>query len=230
RQPHGAEPRRPVRALTGGSGPGTDAREGLRWPPSSRALQGFRQGREVALNCSFARPGCRKSARPLLRMTAVSELMHRRPVSGASTRADSARPSRRTLRNLAALTRLARSVLCTAPVAFLSGCLLSDPPDLEQSERIGPIFNLAQATPVPTEVLHLDADQERQSFNLPFRSEDGPDGLQMLVYLDYRPGTLPFDSRFIQPSTFDQPRSLSYEWLIDVVPGCHSLKIGRAHV
>ena len=159
----------------------------------------------------------------MLRMTAVSELMHRAPVSGASTRADSARPSRRTLRNLAALTRLARSVLCTAPVAFLSGCLLSDPPDLEQSERIGPIFNLAQATPVPTEVLHLDADQERQSFNLPFRSEDGPDGLQMLVYLDYRPGTLPFDSRFIQPSTFDQPRSLSYEWLIDVVPGCHSL-------
>ena len=136
------------------------------------------------------------------------------------------------------ICRLARQSHPSAAVTLLfalastglltSGCLLADPPEHEESERIPPILDAASAVPSVVEIVDLDVNQTK-NFVVRFRSED--DGVRPFAVLlaNYlvpgREGLLGFDDSQA-PSTLDDPslRQFSIAGTFDE-PGCQQVTL-----
>jgi hypothetical protein len=113
-----------------------------------------------------------------------------------------------------------------------SGCLLSDPPEYENQQRIPPVLDVVNADPSPAQILTLQGD-DTESVSVPFRSEDDGVNPYAVLVLDYtvperrtQPGWT-----IAPPSTFDDTtREFGIAWTVPRRPGCHLITLLATHL
>ncbi|MGC4091233.1 MAG: hypothetical protein QM756_25820 [Polyangiaceae bacterium] len=71
-------------------------------------------------------------------------------------------------------------------MAFLSGCIVADPPQYQDAERTPPLLDTWGAIPSPLSIIVLDhSTTTKLEVSVPVRSEDQGDSLFAALHLDY---------------------------------------------
>ncbi|MFZ5896772.1 MAG: hypothetical protein ACOY0T_37290 [Myxococcota bacterium] len=133
--------------------------------------------------------------------------------------------------------RLARLWLSSfASMAFLSGCIVADPPQYRDPERTPPILNLAHATPPMNSVIVIDRTDtlivnDKVMVEVPMRSDDLGEQLYAVLHLDYTfDSSEVLDVQRVPAGTLSDPeRTIRVQRDLITDPGCHTLTLLVAH-
>jgi hypothetical protein len=123
-------------------------------------------------------------------------------------------------------------VACMLVPTATGGCLLSEPPEYENPERIPPVLDVLNTYPSPSQIMPLEVEAT-ETFTVPFRSEDNGVSPYAVLVLDYTvPERRTQSGWTIAPSsTFDDTsRTFEITWTVPNRPGCHLVTLLATHL
>ncbi|MDX2054605.1 MAG: hypothetical protein SFV15_19545 [Polyangiaceae bacterium] len=128
-------------------------------------------------------------------------------------------------------------VLLLAASFPLSACVLSGPPEFEQSTKITPVLNYNEAVPPLTRILDARTG-ESIAFKVPFQSQDfsGQDdrelveGVLLLDYTLVKPDNRVGGPTLLDPDVFAKKRDMEVRWSVGAgLNGCHQISMVMGH-
>lgn len=147
--------------------------------------------------------------------------------------------------SLSFLTHAARktartAAIALAPPAMLASCLVTPTPDFQPAPRTAPFLIAESASPKLQGLLVVDGNEKSIDFQALVRSEDGPDKVQVRLFVDYgrpRSENEPYQDFVsglrLAPSTLDDPtpRTAKASWSRRglITSGCHTFTLMVSH-
>jgi len=117
--------------------------------------------------------------------------------------------------------------------ALSTGCIIPEAPEYG-APRQTPIFiDPNSIRPNPGNLLHLvNSSGNDVTFQMGIRSEDAGEGLQQVLFIDYKHNGLDYYDQPVEPGTLDKVRTIAEHFTLPdgrIQPGCHTFTLMVMH-
>ena len=134
------------------------------------------------------------------------------------------------------ITQARNSLFVALVAAFLSGCIIADPPRSDPPARTPPFLALNKAIPPTHKVKVLEGADPQLRIKVPFRSEDNGEPVIAMFHLDFSVGEQSSSYERIpdfSPSTLSVERDIDWQLndrFFRSFLGCHKLTMFVTHL